>query len=159
MLKPSHSDGLDEVDRAILRALQASGNLSNADLARQISLSPAATHTRVRRLEAQGLIKQYTVLLDREKLGFDLVCFVQVTIRLHQPELVREFPKTIGAMPEVLECYHVTGECDYLLKVITRNRTELKQFLVDKLTGHPAVGRIQTSVVLDESKHTTELTL
>ncbi len=157
MLKPSYSDGLDELDRSILRALQAQGNLSNADLARQINLSPAATHTRVKRLETQGIIRQYTALLDREKLGFDLVCFVQVTIRLHQPELVRDFPKTISEMPEVLECHHVTGECDYLLKVVTRNRSELKQFLVDKLTGHPAVARIQTSVVLDDSKNTTML--
>src|SRR5262245_43233250 len=91
---------LDDIDRAALRELQADGRLSNADLARRINLSPPATHTRVRRLEQLGYIRQYTALVDREKLGYDLLCFVQVTIQLHQPEQVRSFPEHIRQLPE-----------------------------------------------------------
>lgn len=150
---------LSDLDRAILRELQADGHLSNADLARRINLSPPATHTRVKRLEQLGYIRQYTALVDREKLGYDLLCFVQVTIQLHQPEQVRSFPKHIRQLPEVLECHHVTGDYDYLLKVIARNRKELEHFLMERLTPIPGVARIQTSVVLDEIKFITQMSV
>lgn len=150
---------LSDLDRAILRELQADGHLSNADLARRINLSPPATHTRVKRLEQLGYIRQYTALVDREKLGYDLLCFVQVTIQLHQPEQVRSFPEHIRQLPEVLECHHVTGDYDYLLKVIARNRKELEHFLMERLTPIPGVARIQTSVVLDEIKFITQMSV
>ena len=150
---------LSDLDRAILRELQADGHLSNADLARRINLSPPATHTRVKRLEQLGYIRQYTALVDREKLGYDLLCFVQVTIQLHQPEQVRSFPEHIRQLPEVLECHHVTGDYDYLLKVIARNRKELEHFLMERLTPIPGVARIQTSVVLDEIKFITQVSV
>ena len=158
MIKNSATE-LDDLDRAILRELQADGHLSNADLARHISLSPPATHTRVRRLEQLGYIRQYTALVDREKLGYDLLCFVQVTIQLHQPEQVRSFPAHIRQLPEVLECHHVTGDYDYLLKIIVRHRKDLESFLMDRLTPVPGVARIQTNVVLDEIKSTTQVSV
>ena len=158
MIKNSVSE-LNELDRAILRELQADGHLSNADLARRINLSPPATHARVRRLEQLGYIRQYTALLDREKLGYDLLCFVQVTIQLHQPEQVRSFPEHIRQMPEVLECHHVTGDYDYLLKIIVRHRKDLETFLMDRLTPIPGVARIQTNVVLDEIKSITQVSV
>lgn len=156
MIKNSVSE-LSDLDHAILRELQADGRLSNADLARRINLSPPATHTRVKRLEQLGYIRQYTALVDREKLGYDLLCFVQVTIQLHQPEQVRSFPEHIHQLPEVLECHHVTGDYDYLLKIIARNRKELEHFLMERLTPIPGVARIQTNVVLDEIKSITQV--
>lgn len=156
MIKNSVSE-LSDLDHAILRELQADGRLSNADLARRINLSPPATHTRVKRLEQLGYIRQYTALVDREKLGYDLLCFVQVTIQLHQPEQVRSFPEHIRQLPEVLECHHVTGDYDYLLKIIVRNRKELEHFLMERLTPIPGVARIQTNVVLDEIKSITQV--
>lgn len=158
MIKNSVSD-LNELDRAILRELQADGHLSNADLARRINLSPPATHARVRRLEQLGYIRQYTALVDREKLGYDLLCFVQVTLQLHQPEQVWSFPEHIRQLPEVLECHHVTGDYDYLLKIITRNRKDLEHFLMERLTPIPGVARIQTNVVLDEVKAMTQVSV
>jgi Lrp/AsnC family transcriptional regulator, leucine-responsive regulatory protein len=150
---------IDEIDRAILGLLQADGRMTNADLARAVGLSPAATHARVRRLERDGLIRAYVALVDRERAGFDLLCFVSVSLQLHRPTLVASFPKRVAEMPEVLECHHVTGEADYLLKVAVRGRRELERFIVDRLTPIPGVARIQTSLVLRELKATTALPL
>lgn len=159
MLKDSQPDLLDELNRAILRNLQADGRISNLDLARRIHLSPPATHARVRQLQEAGYIRSYVALIDRERAGLDLLCFVSVGLQLHRPEQVRNFPKAVAQLPEVLECHHVTGEYDYLLKVVARNRKELEAFIMDRLTPIPGVARVQTSLVLDELKATTALPL
>jgi Lrp/AsnC family leucine-responsive transcriptional regulator len=148
---------LDDLDRAILRELQTDGRVSNVELGRRVNLSPPAIHARVRRLEEHGFICRYVTLVDREKLGFDLLCLVNVGLRLHDLEQVEGFRTIIQGMPEVLECYHITGEFDYVLKVVVRNRQELERFLVDKLTPVPGVGRIYTSLALAEVKATTAL--
>jgi DNA-binding Lrp family transcriptional regulator len=150
---------LDETDLAILRILQADGRISNADLARQISLSPPATYARVRRLEEQGLIRRYVALLDPELAGYDLLCFVHVSLQLHQSQQVEGFKEAIRQMPEVLECHHVTGDYDYLLKVALRNRKDLERFAVERLTPVSGVARIHTSLVLRVVKETTALPL
>ena len=143
---------LDEIDRIILDAVQANGRISNADLARKVNLSPAATHSRLRRLEREGFIRGYTARLDREKIGYDLLCFIQVSLMVHQYDQVQQFRETVLAMPEVLACYHITGEFDYLLKVVLRNRADLEQFVVNQLTPLPGVARLHTSLVLSEVK-------
>lgn len=148
---------VDEMDLMILRILQEQGNLSNAELARQIHLSPPATHARVRRLEQAGYIRQYTALLNNEKMGFDMLCFVHLSLQRHQPESVEGIRTAIRQMPEVLECYHVTGEYDYLLKVVIRNRKDLERFVVERLTPVPGIARIHTSLVLSEIKSTTTI--
>jgi Lrp/AsnC family transcriptional regulator, leucine-responsive regulatory protein len=148
---------IDELDRQILTILQSEGSLSNVELARRISLSPPATHARVRRLEQEGYILGYAAQLDREKAGYDLLCFIQVSMQVHQLEQVERFREAVRQMPEVLECHHITGEYDYLLKVALRNRKDLERFVVDKLTPTLGVGRIHTSLVLVEVKSTTVL--
>jgi len=150
---------LDDIDRAILGILQADGRMTNADLARAVSLSPAATHARVRRLERDGLIRGYVALVDRERAGFDLLCFVSVSLQLHRPSLVASFPERVGSIAEVLEVHHVTGEYDYLLKIAVRNRHDLERFIVERLTPLPGVAKVQTSLVLRELKATTALPL
>ena len=148
---------LDEIDRIILDAVQANGRISNADLARKLNLSPAATHSRLRRLEREGFIRGYAARLDREKIGYDLLCFIQVSLMVHQYDQVQQFRETVLAMPEVLACYHVTGEFDYLLKVVLRNRADLEQFVVNQLTPLPGVARLHTSLVLSEVKTAEKL--
>ena len=148
---------LDAVDIAILQELQIDGRLSNVELARRINLSPPATHTRLKRLEEQGYIRRFVALLDQEKVGFDMTCFISVSLQLHQVEELEGFRAIINDIPEVLECFHVTGEFDYLLKVIIRNRQDLQYFVVNKLTPIPGVARIHTSLVLTEVKSTTAL--
>jgi len=155
----SYEDDLDEVDLAILRELQADSSVSNVELARRVNLSPPATHTRVKRLEQLGYIRQYAALLHREKMGYDMLCFITVSLQIHQPEIVASFREAIGQMPEVLECHHVTGDYDYILKVATRNRQDLQRFLMDKLTPLPNIAHIHTRLVLTEVKSTTVLPL
>jgi len=152
-------ENLHPLDVAILRELQSDGRISNVELARRVHLSPPATHARVKRLEKAGLIRQYGATLDREKAGFDLLCFIQITIQLHQPQQVEKFRTLVRQMPEVLECHHITGEYDYLLKVALRNRKDLERFVVKQLTPIPGVARIHTSLVLSEIKATTTLPL
>ncbi len=150
---------LDESDRAILQQLQQDSSISNAELARRINLSPPAVHARVKRLEQLGFIQGYVAILDREKLGYDMLCFIQVSLSVHQPEQVADFRRRISQMPEVLECHHVTGSIDYLLKVAVCNREDLQRFLMERLTPIPYIARIQTSLVLSEIKATTALPL
>ncbi len=148
---------LDELDRQILTELQRDARVANAELARRLSLSPPAVHARIRRLEEQGYVRGYTALLDRERLGFDMLCFIQISLQLHQIEQVNQFRATVQQLPEVLECHHVTGEYDYLLKVVVRNRQELERLVMEKLTPIPGMARIHTSLVFSEIKASTAL--
>jgi Lrp/AsnC family transcriptional regulator, leucine-responsive regulatory protein len=151
--------GLDDLDIMILQALQTDASLSNAELARRLNLSQPATHNRVKRLERRGYIRRTVALLDRELLGHDLLCFVQVIMQAHHKDRIETFQQAVQAMPQVLECHHLTGEYDFLLKVIAPNRKELERLLVEKLSVIPGVGRIQTNVVLSEVKFTTTIPL
>lgn len=157
MLQSSADEQLDDVDRAILQVLQNDGRISNVDLANRVSLSPPAIHARLKRLEQRGYIRQYVALLDREKVGYDMLCFIEVSLQLHQPAQVENFRQVIQQMPEVLECHHVTGEYDYLLKVVVNSRKDLEQFVVNRLTPIPGLARIHTSLALAEVKSTTAL--
>jgi len=159
MTEHSKMTPLDEVDRTILQLLQADGRISNAALARRTNLSPPAIHARLRRLEKQGYIRQYTAIIERESVGFDMLCFINVTIQVHQPEAVARFRDAIRQMPQVLDCHHITGEYDYVLKVAVRNRKELERFVMDQLTPAPGISKIHTSLVLSEVKSTTALPL
>jgi Lrp/AsnC family transcriptional regulator, leucine-responsive regulatory protein len=159
MIKNSQSIMLDKVDKSLLRALQADGRLSNVEIARKISLSPPAAHARLRRLEKDGYIRQYTAVVDREKAGYDLLCFIHISLQMHQVAQVEKFREATRKMPEVLECHHITGEYDYLLKVVLKNRKDLERFVADKLTPIPGVARIHTSLVFTEVKSTMALPL
>ncbi|MCZ2127777.1 MAG: Lrp/AsnC family transcriptional regulator [Anaerolineales bacterium] len=159
MVKESQETPLDEIDRRLLRALQMDGRLSNVELARTAFLSPPATHARLRRLEREGYIREYVAVVDRAQTGFDLLCFIHVSLQMHQLEQVENFRRVIREMPEVLECHHITGEYDYLLKAALRNRKDLERFLVEKLTPIPGVERIHTSLALTEVKATMALPL
>ena len=150
---------LDELDIAILEILQTDARLSNAELARRVNLSPPATLTRVRRLEENNLIKSHVTLVNRRRAGYDMLCFVSVSLQLHDIEQVTGFRDIVGEIPEVLECHHVTGDYDYLLKVVAHNTKDLENFLLEKLTPIPGVARIHTSLVLNEVKSTTVIPL
>jgi len=150
---------LDETDWRILRTLQENGRATNRSLALDVDLSPPGLQKRLRRLEEKGVIQRYVALLDREVVGLDILCFVQVTLATHEPETRALFRAEIRNLPEVLECHHLTGEYDYLLKVVTSNHKHLERFLFDDLTPAPGVDRTRTSIVLREIKHSTSLPL
>lgn len=160
MLESSQSRyPLDKVDRALLRAIQANGRIANAELARTVNLSPPAVHSRIRRLEERGLIRRYVALLDREAAGYDMLCLISVRLERHQRRDIERLRSVVLEMPEVLECHHVTGEFDFLLKVVVRNRQELERFVVDRLSSLAGIAHIRTSLVLSEIKTTTALPL
>ncbi len=142
----------DELDRLILHELQQDARISNAELARRVELSPPATLARIRRLEKSGFIQGYTATIDRKLAGYDMLCFVFVSLQLHKTEQLTGFIQAIQTIPRVLECHHITGEYDYLLKVVARNTDDLEDFLVNHLTPVPGVARIHTSLALSETK-------
>lgn len=152
MIKFSSNLTLDPLDRAILRELQNEGNISTVELAKRIQLSTPATHTRLKRLEKNGVIRRYAAILDYEKLGFDLLCFVHIALQLHQSDPVERIHNALRQMPQVLECHHITGEYDLILKVAVKNRQDLEHFLMRELTPLGGMARIHTSVVLNQVK-------
>lgn len=146
---------LDHIDRQILYHLQQNARITNLELAQLVELSPPGLQKRLRRLEEAGTIERHVTLVNREHLGFDLLCFVQVHLRQHDLTNVQAFKAAVQDIPEILACYHLTGETDYLLKVIVRNRKHLERFLIDVLTPLPGVDRLHTAVVLSDVKETT----
>jgi Lrp/AsnC family transcriptional regulator, leucine-responsive regulatory protein len=146
---------LDSIDLQILDILQRQANISNAELGRRVNLSPPATHARIKRLETEGYIQKQVAILDQQKLGFDLLCYIFISTDIHQAEQLEILENNLEAMPEVLECHCLTGEYDYLLKVANKNRQGLEEFIrkLNKL----GISRIQTSLALREIKHSTIL--
>ena len=159
MEKYTSAERLDKTDLKILRELQENSRISISELARRISLSQPATHTRLKRLETFSIIRKHVSLLDREKLGLDLVCFMQIRLQAHSEKALLAFEKAVQSLPSVLECHYQTGEFDYLLKTIFRNRHELEHFDRQILSPLPNVVQVITSVVLSEVKSTTVLPL
>lgn len=149
------SKKIDHKDRTLLTSLQGDARLSNAELARRVDLSAPGLQKRLRRLEKAGVIEQYTTVVNREALGLNLLCFVQVTLQRHEPAAIDNFRAFVRTVPEVLECHHVTGEYDYLLKVVVCDPKHLEKFLVEMLTPVPGMDKIRTSLVLNEIKKTT----
>ena len=133
--------------------------MTSADLARKVDLSPPGVQKRLRKLEEAGVIEQYAAIVQREAVGLDLLCMVQVSLAHHEPRIVGSFRDAVRAMPEVLECHYLTGEFDYLLKVVVANHQHLEKFLFEKLTRSRGVDKIRTSIVLNEIKHSTSLPL
>jgi DNA-binding Lrp family transcriptional regulator len=150
---------LDEKDLALLQYLQQDARITNTELARRVDLSPPGLQRRIRKLEESGIIERYVTLVNREALGFDMLCFVQVTLQRHEPQANQGFKESVQSMSEVMECHHITGEYDYLLKVAVRNRKHLEEFLLNSLTPVPGMDKLRTSLVLREVKTTTAVPL
>lgn len=150
---------LDNIDRSILAEIQQDSRISNSELARRIALSQPATHARLKRLETSGVIRQHVSLLDRDKLGLDLICFFHVRLEAHSEQALLGFETEVRSFPEVLECHYLTGQFDYLLKAVFQNRGALERFERQHLTALADVVQITTSVVLSEIKMTTVLPL
>jgi DNA-binding Lrp family transcriptional regulator len=157
--KPASRFRLDELDRRLLAELQDNARVSSAELARRFDLSGPGLQKRLRRLEEQGVIRGYATLVSREAVGLDLLCFVHVMLAHHRPDSVRRFPDRVRRLPEVLECHYLTGEVDYLLKVVVTNHDHLERFLFEKLMKVKGVDRVRTSIVLKEIKASTSLPL
>ncbi|MGA7981486.1 MAG: Lrp/AsnC family transcriptional regulator [Chromatiaceae bacterium] len=140
---------LDRYDRRILEILQEDGRISNQDLAERIGLSPSPCLRRVRALEEAGIITGYRALLDAQKLGFNLVALISISMDRHTPERFARFDAAIAAIPEVLECLLITGrDADYQLKVIVRDMEGYQDLLLNKITRIQGVSGVHSSFVL-----------
>ncbi len=150
---------LDTVDYTILGLLQEDAGRTDVDLARRVALSASGLKKRLRKLEDRGVIQRRVTLLDRNAVDLGLMCFVQINLSHHQADAVRTFCDSISEVPEVLECHFLTGENDYLLKIVARDHVHLEEILANKLATIPSVDRLRTSIVLNEVKRTTALPL
>jgi len=150
---------LDAIDQEILRILQTEGRIPNAELARRIGLTPPPTLERVRRLERSGVIRGYAARVDPEALGRRLTVFASVSLAMHQGGVVEDFMAAVRELPEVLECHHLTGDADYLLKVVVADTRDYERLLRERMIRLPGVQRIQSSVVLSTVKEETHIPL
>jgi Lrp/AsnC family leucine-responsive transcriptional regulator len=150
---------LDGIDLNILRALQDDGRITNVDLAKRVHLSPAACLERVKRLQADGYIRQYTALLDPARLDAGLLVFVEVVLDRTTPEAFDDFRRAIAAMPEVMECHMVAGGFDYLVKARLKDMAEYRAFLGRFLSMTRGVRETHTYPVMEEVKNVTAIPL
>lgn len=148
---------LDQTDLTILRELQADGRLSNAKLSEKLSLSETPCWRRLKRLEGEGFIEGYQARLSRRKLGYGVVAFVQVTLGNHAGEAPLQFEKLVASLPEILSCHNVTGDCDYMLKIVAKDLDAYGQFVRDQLRRLPGVTSIRSNLSLREVKSASAL--
>src|SRR4051812_40097894 len=168
---------LDKTDRKILEILQGDGRLSNQDVAEQVNLSPSPCLRRIKRLEDAGVIRQYVALLDPEKIGLGLLAYVNVRLEKHSDASAlsnaralvpnasssvsprADFAVAVEQWPEVVACYAMTGEMDYLLRVHVEDMEHFSRFMMATLLRHPAVLDVKSSFALQRIKDTTALPL
>lgn len=150
---------IDRIDRKILSILQKDGRISNAALARQINMSPPPTLERVKKLERAGIIQSYVALADAAQLGISCFTYVEVTLERHGREGVDRFIQSITKLEPVMECHHITGGADFLLKVASRDIPDYENFVLHELTALPEVQHLKTMVVLSTLKQETKLPL
>lgn len=151
------SDTLDPTDRAILQLLQEDAFLTNKEIAARLDLTTTPVFERVKRLEREGYIRRYSALLDRRKIGLSLLVYCDVALKEHNRDFLIRFEESVVGLPEVLECHHVTGEYDYVLKVVARDMDDYQRFIKEKLAALENIGRVQSHFVMTEVKNSTVL--
>ena len=150
---------LDRFDRGILRELQRDGRISNVELAQAVQLSESACLRRVRALEQDGYIDGYVAILDQKKLGRSGTVFVHIALRREEQSELAAFEQAIQRIPEIMECYLMTGEFDYILKLVVADMADFERLHNEALTRLPGVSRINSSIAIRAIRRTTELPL
>ena len=155
------SNSLDPIDLRVLRALQANGRATFDELAQLVSLSPSATLRRVRRLEEEGFIDRYAALVNPSKVGLKLTAYINVRLEKHREVGRRgpadEFSAAVQTWPEVVDCTALTGEMDYLMRVVVTDMEHYSRFVMETLLRHPSVQDCKSSFVLAQVKTTTAM--
>lgn len=150
---------LSKTDVKILKLLQENAGLSTAEIAAKVGLSQSPCWRRISRLEQAGIIKNRIAVLDHSKLGMEVVVFVNVNLTAHGRQNLEDFEKVIKKFPEVLACYTVTGEMDYLLKIVTKDIQHYEKFLRHYLMTMPMIRELHSTIAVTEIKDTSELPL
>lgn len=150
---------LDQKDRELLTLLQNDCKQTNKALALSLGLSITAVYERIRKLEKQGVIKSYVSLLNPKQVDKNFIAFCHIKLAQHTREFVVHFERQVAKLPEVLECYHLSGDYDYILKVLVSDMEEFRSFLVEHLAKINHIGSTHSMFVINEVKHTTKIPL
>lgn len=150
---------LDTTDKKLLQLLQTDCKYTNKELSLKLNLSITAVYERIKKLERAGIIQKYVAVLNKVKVEKGLLVFCQIKLVQHAKDLLTKFESEIIQLEEVLECFHVSGEYDYLLKVVVKDMEQFRTFMVTKLTTLQHIGSTQSSFVINEVKNTTQIAL
>ena len=150
---------MDLVDKKILGFLQEDNKQTNKELSSKLGLSVTAVYERIKKLERIGVIKKNVSLLDKNKLNMSFVAFCNIKLVQHSKDYVMQFENEVTKLKEVLECYHISGDYDYLLKVIVEDMEAFREFMVKKLTSINHIGSTHSTFMISEVKHTTAISL
>jgi len=147
----------DDTDKKLLSYLQADSKQTNKELSNKLNLSVTAVYERIKKLEREGVISKYVALIDKKSVDKAFVTFCSIKLIQHSKDYVVKFEKEVAKLNEVLECYHISGDYDYLLKVIVADMDEFREFMVKKLTTISHIGSTQSAFMINEVKHTTAI--
>lgn len=150
---------LDKMDRRILDQLQCNGRIQNVELAREVGLSPSPCLRRVRRLEETGVIRRYAAILDGSKIGAGLMLYARIWFKGQDAQTINDFVAAINEMPEIVECHLMAGECDAMIRIVTKDLTSYRRFHADHLTQIPSIQSVKTEVPMETLKVTHALPL
>jgi len=150
-------EDLDGLDRKILQFLEQNARITNKELASQLELSITPVFERVKKLERRGYIKKYVAVLDHEKLNKGMVVFLHIKMQAHNHESIARLMAEAQKLDEVMECYHVTGDNDFLMKVLMPDMKAYEEFVLNKLTKISGIGNINSSIVMSTVKQKTHI--
>ncbi|MFK7782771.1 Lrp/AsnC family transcriptional regulator [Psychroserpens sp.] len=148
---------LDEIDKNLLQLIQNDSKQTNKELSNKLGLSVTAVYERIKKLEREGVISGYVALIDKKSVDKAFVTFCSIKLIQHSKDYVMKFEKEVAKLDEVLECYHISGDYDYLLKVLVADMDEFREFMVKKLTSISHIGSTQSAFMINEVKHTTAI--
>lgn len=148
---------VDAIDLRLIMLLEKNAKLTNKELAAQLGLTITPVHERIKKLEREGYILRYKAEIDRKKVGLSLLVFCSVSLKNHQREFIEKFEQDVMHLEEVVECYHIGGMFDYLLKVVVQNMEVYQKFVSNKLADLDNIGNVQSSFVMSEIKQATAL--
>ena len=150
---------LDATDKKILMLLQEDSKQTNKELSLKLNLSVTAVYERIKKLEREGVIDKYVALVNKNKVQKGFVAFSHIKLVKHSQEYVVDFEKEVTKLEEVLECYHISGDYDYLLKVLVADVQAFREFMVSKLTKINHIGSTHSMFMISEVKHTTSINI
>jgi DNA-binding Lrp family transcriptional regulator len=146
---------IDPVDLKILKLLKKDGLMTNKEIAAELNLTTTPVHERIKRLRRDGYIDKYTIELNHKKLNKNLIVFCNVSLKEHAQDFLTKFERDIQTVPEVIECYCISGGSDFLLKVVVKDMEEYKHFILNKLAAISNIGSAQSHFVITEAKATS----
>ena len=147
----------DAIDKKLIAFLQEDAKQTNKELSAKLNLSVTAVYERIKKLEKEGVIEKYVALINKEKIGKAFVAFCHIKLVQHSQEFVVSFEREVTSLKEVLECYHISGDYDYLLKVHVEDMESFRDFMVKKLTSIRHIGSTHSMFMINEVKHSTAI--